>query len=220
MLQSAVTGRSGPEDVNHVDERTARIGSPFFCDRARLLVRADRPDCCEGRSTRLTRPGRDGISVARKEAAGRKLRWGPEGRAGRLRLIGPRVWMGGVCVSGSPRRGVPSLSGGDVAVGYPEDDRLDRRLKRVNAEIADGCALELACSPGEPSRDHGRRRRGPEEGLVLLGILSSGVVAVVPVMPARTARRRLLSLSDSIAECAMLLGLGTGLYGLSVRPGD
>jgi len=122
-----------------------------------------------------------------------------------------------------------------VTVGHGDSERLDQRLKRVNEDIADGCALELACSPASPSRGcgpggcsvagsglsgSGARGRGSEEGLVLLGVLSSGVVAVVPVVPARTARQRLLSLSDSIAECAMLLGLGTSLYGMSVRVGD
>ena len=138
--------------------------------------------------------------------------------------------MGGACVSESPRRGASSLPGGIVVVGHADDEKLGRRLRRVNAEIADGCVLELACSPGVRGRGGGgrggggrcggARGRDSDDGLVLLGVLSSGAVAVVPVVPGRTARQRLLSLSDSIAECAMLLGLGTSLYGMSVRTGD
>lgn len=98
-----------------------------------------------------------------------------------------------------------------MATGRADGEGIGRRLRRLNAEIADGCALELACSAGDPRR---------EDGLVLLGVLSCGTVAIVPVMPGRTARQRLLSLSDSIAECAMLLGVGTSLYGMSVRTGN
>ena len=107
-----------------------------------------------------------------------------------------------------------------MVAGHTDNERLGQRLRQVNEEIADGCALALACSPGVPPRGRGARRRDFDDGLVLLGVLSTGAVAVVPVVPARTARQRLLSLSDSIAECAMLLGLGTSLYGMSVRPGE
>ncbi len=107
-----------------------------------------------------------------------------------------------------------------MAAGCSDGEKLGERLRRVNAEIADGCVLELACSPGVPPRGRGARRRDFDDGLVLLGVLSSGTIAVVPVVPAPTPRRHLLSLSDAIAECAMLLGLGTSLYGSSVRSGD
>ncbi len=107
-----------------------------------------------------------------------------------------------------------------MVAGHPNEEKLGRSLRRLNAEIADGCALELACSPGPPKRRPGGPGRGSDDGLVLLGVLSTGAVAIVPVVPARTTRRRLLALSDSIAECAMLLGLGTSIYGISVRPVD
>jgi len=97
-----------------------------------------------------------------------------------------------------------------VTGGYLDDERLGRRLKRLNARITDACALELACSPGVPGELPGSAR--DRDGLVLLGVLRTGAVAVVPVAPARTRRERLLSLSDSVAECAMLLGLGTSIY--------
>ena len=106
-----------------------------------------------------------------------------------------------------------------MRVECQDDEKLGRSLRRLNAEIADGCILELACS--SEGRGVSRHQcRTPADGLVLLGVLSSGAVAVVPVMSARTVRRQLLLLSDSVAECAMLLGLGTSLYGVSRGTGD
>ncbi len=83
---------------------------------------------------------------------------------------------------------------------HPEGHDLASMLRRLNARLASGLALELAAGSGE------------DDALVLLGVLRDGAVAVVPVAPGRSARSELLSLSRSIAECAMLLGLGTGIY--------
>lgn len=140
--------------------------------------------------------------------AGRKLRWGPEGElisaAGSALVLG---WV--VCASlRVPRAGAGHQALEEcVVVGGRDSDRLVRSLRQLNTELAAGCVLELACASA-PAREG--RRTG--DGLVLLGIMSSGAIAVVPVTPARTRRKWLLSLSGSIAECAMLLGLGTGIY--------
>lgn len=82
-------------------------------------------------------------------------------------------------------------------------------VERLNGRLKGECVLELVAAR---SRDT-RGRRVDRQGRLSLRVSRPAVaVAIVPIGSARTRRQRLLSLSRSVAECAMLLGLGASIY--------
>jgi hypothetical protein len=100
----------------------------------------------------------------------------------------------------------------------------DRHVNSVSVELARlnealGAHLSLSLERGgaggggcEAAHERGRRP-GPETA-VLVAVTSNGTrrSASCPVAPATRRRRQLLALAASVAECAMDLGVGTGLY--------
>jgi len=99
----------------------------------------------------------------------------------------------------------------------PHVNSVGVELARLNEALGEHLSLYL--EHGEASAV-GRvlpRASGRRHGLgtaVLVAVTSNGArrTARCPVAPATRRRRQLLALAASIAECAMQLGLGTGLY--------
>lgn len=88
-------------------------------------------------------------------------------------------------------------------------DALRRDIARINARLRDGLSVALARSDAVG--------RAGVEGLVLFVELPDGGrrSAWRPLGLGRRGRRRRLALAACIAECAMSVGLGAGIY----RPG-
>ena len=86
---------------------------------------------------------------------------------------------------------------------------LTADVQRLNGRLKSEFVLELVA----PRSQRTRGRRADRQGrLALRAARPVGAVAIVPIGSARTRRQRLLSLSRSVAECAMLLGLGASIY--------
>lgn len=78
-----------------------------------------------------------------------------------------------------------------------------RFLERLNTQLRPGIHFSVA--------------RGEAMGtLVFRAPGGRDLVASFPVLPAGSRRRLLLSVAASLAECAMELGLGAGVYHTSV----
>ncbi|MBD3366718.1 MAG: hypothetical protein GF405_00920 [Candidatus Eisenbacteria bacterium] len=90
---------------------------------------------------------------------------------------------------------------------------LTRDLARINRSLRDDLSVSVVTGPSVPGR--APRREGTS--VVLSYRLPDGRLRSVssPLARGRHDRRRRLALAASVAECAMTLGLGAGIY----RPG-
>lgn len=158
-----------------------------------------------------------------------KMRGSGAGEAARARAAAPGRWgrEGSMCAGRfSMTRSQTGRAMDSSAVGSEEEAFADE-IARLNGMLSAGLSFRLAAvdhvayleppPPGGPSF-----RAAP---LVASGVLVHGRrdgalrVASRPVMLAPKRRDRLLALASCLAECAMDLGLGTGVYGPSLRAG-
>jgi hypothetical protein len=119
--------------------------------------------------------------------------------------------VGGVTVAGARALGSPTLSGEDIA--------------RLNGVLADHLRFAIQAGSAAATDRDPREARGMRPGRedvasgVLTMTLPDGATRTVTRPLVATGRRRylLLSLSTCLAECAMALGLGAGVYRRSAR---
>lgn len=114
----------------------------------------------------------------------------------------------------------------DLRAGRRRDEAFAADVARLNGLLGVGISFELISVDvvvGDATGEQRRGRASPAAPRVASGILILGEggtvrrVASRPVALSRRRRDRFLALASCLAECAMDLGLGIGVYGHAAR---